>query len=169
MVFRYTTDIMTIFTLPETFILNIYNTKLARWLHKHHFSVRVVIAVAAGIAFSKVLTVITHEILHAAGVFPKLSEPMFDRDKLMIELAFHTVYTIAGAFLVAHVAREKAKRAVFIFGTKEAILWLVGIILLWKQMPGWFNLTKAVIGIPLSIFGGWLYSIYKERNAKTIA
>lgn len=141
--------------------------KLRHWLKKKRIPVRLVIAVIAGIVISKVLMLITHAILHKTGHFPGISDPMFDKDQLLRALGFHSVYAVVAAYFTAQIAKEKANKAVFILGTKEAIMWLAGIILLWNHAPPWFNLTKAILGIPLSIFGGWIYrkrqSRYKHR------
>jgi hypothetical protein len=143
--------------------------KLRKWFHDHHIPVRLVLSVAAGIVFSKVLTVITHEILHLAGVLPPLDKPMFDRKMLLISLSFHSVYAVSGAYITAGIAREKAGKAVFILGSKEAILWIIGIILLWKHSPPWFNIAKAALGFPLCILGGKVYAWRKAKNPSSVS
>jgi len=126
--------------------------------------VRLIISVIAGLITATVLSFLTHEILHLAGLFPAPRKPMFDTKLLLIDLFYHSLYAIIGAFITAKIAEEKAKKAVFILGTKEAIMWLLGIILLWKHTPAWFNITKAVIGIPLAMLGGKIYTWYKDKK-----
>ncbi|MCW3077828.1 MAG: hypothetical protein JWO32_2437 [Bacteroidetes bacterium] len=148
-------------------LYNFVLEKLKLWLKKKNIPVRLIVAVIAGIIISKVLMLITHKILHVVGVFPPMDEPNFDRDLLIIALAFHSFYAIVAAYFTAQIAKDRARKAVFILGTKEAIMWLVGILLLWHLAPAWFNLTKAILGIPLSIFGGWIYRRTHPQTMQT--
>jgi hypothetical protein len=125
---------------------------------------RLILSVIAGIVISKVLAVLAHLILHATGDFPGLTDPMFDKLDLVASLYFHSVFAIAGAYFTAMLAKEHAKKAIFILGTKEAVLWLIGIAVLWDHSPAWFNISKAVLGPSLAWFGGKLYELYKEKR-----
>ena len=124
----------------------------------------IIVSVIAGIATSTTLGVITHEILHLAGVFPALFKPKFDRDVLIISLIYHAVYAVIGAMVTAKVAKDKARKATFVLGTKGAIIWLLGTILLWNHAPPWFNITKAVLEPPLAWIGGKIYMTYKKKK-----
>ncbi len=126
---------------------------------------RLIFSVAAGVATVAVLSVITHEVLHLLGVFPPAFKPMFNTRVLWIALTYHSLYTIIGAYVTAIVAREKARKAVMILGTKGAVIWLLGTLLLWKHSPAWFNISKALTEIPLSLLGGWFYHYYKRKKA----
>ena len=134
---------------------------------KDKLPIRLVLSVIVGIAISTVLSGITHEILHLMGIFPSPTKPLFDTRLLLISLAYHSLFAVGGAFFTAMIAKEKAKKAVLFLGSKEAIMWLLGTILLWKHTPAWFNITKAVIGIPLAILGGKIYTSYKNKKSDT--
>lgn len=138
--------------------------KLKRLIQR--LPIRLLLSVAAGIILSKILGMFTHAVLHWADVFPAFRKPMFDTKLVLIALAYHSVYAVIGAFLTAMLAKKQAKRAVYILGTKEAILWVLGMILLWKHSPAWYNLAKAVLGIPLAVLGGRLYAWYKRRKER---
>ncbi len=125
---------------------------------------RLIISVVVGIAIATVLSFLTHLLLHWIGLFPPLSKPMFDTKLLLITLIYHSLYAIGAAYVTAKIAGKKAKKAVFILGSKEAIMWLIGTFILWKHTLGWFNITKAVIGIPLAIIGGKIYVLHKKRK-----
>jgi hypothetical protein len=131
--------------------------KILAWLHDHHIPVRLSLAVVAGIVSSKILTVITHEAFHNAGMLPALGKPLFDLKELWLAMAFHSLYAVLSAMLTAHLAQNQIRKAVIILGSKEAILWALGIILLWKDAPAWYNIMKAVTGIPLAMLGGMIY------------
>ncbi|MGZ3884117.1 MAG: hypothetical protein ACXVPQ_10150 [Bacteroidia bacterium] len=140
--------------------------QLIKWLNDHRIPVRLIVAVFVGVVVSKLLTTAMHEILHLAGVLPPLREPLFDRNLLLICLAYHSVFGVLSAYITAAIAEKKARRAVFILGTKEAVLWLLGILLLWKHSAPWYNLTKALLGIPLAILGGRLYIWHCRKKEK---
>ena len=128
------------------------------------FPLRLILSVAAGIAISMILSALTHELLHLAGVFPPPKKPMFETNLLIIALLYHSFYAVVGAFITAYFAKDKARKAVFFLGSKEAVMWLLGILLLWKHSAPWYNLSKAVLGIPLALLGGKIYQMYKERK-----
>lgn len=130
--------------------------------------IRLILSVIAGIAIAMVLSIITHLILHWVNVFPKPGKPMFKTDLLWISLVYHSVYAIIGAYFTAMIAEDRAGKAVFILGTKEAFMWLLGTILLWKHAAPWYNITKALLGIPLAILGGKFYATYKKKQVKYI-
>jgi cyanate permease len=123
---------------------------------------RLIIAVAAGIVASKALDILIHWLLHLANVLPPLSQPNFSTRDQAVILSFHSLCTILSAFLTAMIAREKAKKATFILGTKEAVFWLIGMILLWNHSPFWVNMAKAVLGPPLCWMGGKMYEHLKR-------
>jgi hypothetical protein len=125
---------------------------------------RLILSVMAGIAIAAVFSVLTHLLLYAIGVSPPPFKPMFDKQDLIISLCYHSAFAIAGAFVTAWIARKQARKAVFILGSKEAIMWVLGMILLWHHSPPWFNITKAVLGPPLAWFGGKLYQLYKKKH-----
>lgn len=129
------------------------------------FPLRLILSVAAGVVTSMALSILTHLLLCAAGLFPPLHKPMFETRLLFISLAYHSLYAIGGAYITAMLARKEAKKAVFILGTKEAVMWLLGMVLLWKHSPPWFNITKAILGIPLAWLGGRFYKMKKEKGA----
>lgn len=126
--------------------------------------IRFLLSIGAGISSSMVLSALTHELLHLVGIFPPPKKPMFDTDLLVIALIYHSFYAIVGAYITAYFAKEKARKAVFFLGSKEAIMWLLGIILLWKHSAPWFNLTKAILGIPLALLGGKIYAWHKNKK-----
>ncbi len=126
--------------------------------------IRLIISVIVGIAIAMVLSMLTHLILYWLNIFPKQGEPMFETNLLWISLIYHSFYAVVGAYFTALIAEERANKAVFILGTKEAVMWLLGTILLWKHAAPWYNVTKALLGIPLAILGGKIYAAYKKRK-----
>ena len=139
-------------------------SKITNWLYSHHVPVRLILSVIAGIATAMVLSFITHELLFLLDVFPQIDKPMHDTHLVIIELIYHSIYAVIGACVTAKLAKERARKAVFILGTKEAVMWLLGTILLWHHNPPWYNLTKALLGIPLAMLGGYLYNRFRKQG-----
>ncbi|MES2763747.1 MAG: hypothetical protein V4677_16145 [Bacteroidota bacterium] len=128
---------------------------------------RLILSVVAGIAVTMALSIVTRHILYLAGIFPKIGEPEFETDLLIIALVYHSVYAVIGAVVTSHIAREKAKKASFMLGTKEVIMWILGTLLLWKHAAPWYNLSKALLGIPLAMLGWKLYELYKKYKEQS--
>lgn len=138
-------------------------------MKKNTIPYRLILAVIAGIVTTLVLTGITHVIMNFLGWHPPLFKPMFDDQEVQLALFYHSVYAVAGAFVTALIAKKQARRAVFILGTKELLMWIIGTILLWNHAPVWYNITKALLGIPLAWIGGRLYETYKKKKSLATA
>lgn len=130
-------------------------------------TVRFLLSVAAGLAKSMALSVITRGILYLAGIFPAPFKPLFDNQLVAGALIYHSVFALTGAFVTAHVARNRARRAVIFLGSKEAIMWLLGTIFLWKHAPVWYTISKALMGIPIALLGGYLYQRSRQASGRT--
>lgn len=130
-------------------------------------TLRLVLSVIAGIAVATILSGVTHELLYLFTDYPAPLKPMFEPGALWIALAYHSFYAVLGAILTARIAKDRARKAVFILGTKEAIMWVLGTILLWKHAAPWYNITKALLGIPLAMLGGAIYSHFHNKRVKS--
>jgi hypothetical protein len=131
---------------------------------KHKFPFRLILSIVAGIVTAFSFSLMTHLILYVFGIFPPLFKPMFETKYVIAALAYHSLFAIAGAFVTAMIAKEQARKAIFILGAKEAVMWLIGILLLWHHVPSWANITKAILGPPLAWVGGKLYQQYKAKK-----
>lgn len=131
-------------------------------------TVRFILSVVAGLATSMALSLTTRFILYLCGLFPAPFKPLFETKLVIIALVYHSMFAMTGAFVTAHVARDRARKAIIFLGSKEAIMWLLGTIFLWKHAPVWYTITKAVIGIPIALTGGLLYKLYTTKTHKEI-
>jgi len=131
-------------------------------------TVRFILAVIAGLATSMALSVTTRFILYQCGLFPAPFKPLFETRLVIVALVYHSLFAMSGAFVTAHVARNRARKAVIFLGSKEAIMWLLGTIFLWKHAPVWYTITKALIGIPVALTGGFFYQLYVTRAHKEV-
>lgn len=139
-------------------------SNIVKWLNDRKIPVKLIVSVVAGIATAMVLSVLTHEVFFFLGIFPQINKPMHETNLVIIELVYHSIYAVIGACITAKLAEEKARRAVFILGTKEAIMWVLGTLLLWHHNPPWYNITKALLGIPLALLGGFIYEKLKKKK-----
>ena len=129
-------------------------------------TVRFILSVVAGLATSMALSMTTRFILYLCGVFPAPFKPLFDPPLVIIALVYHSIFAMTGAFVTAHFAHDRARKAVIFLGSKEAIMWLLGTIFLWKHAPVWYTITKAAIGIPVAMLGGFLHKLYVTKTHK---
>lgn len=143
-------------------------SKAILWLKEHKIPVRLILSVIAGIATAMILSLITHEVLYLFDVFPQIGKPMLDTKLVTIELVYHSVYALIAACITAKIAEDKARRATFILGTKEAFMWLLGTLLLWHHSPPWYNITKSLLGVPLALLGGFIYTRLKKTKTKSV-
>lgn len=119
---------------------------------------RSVWAIVAAILFGVVVTTIVDIVLHLVGYYPPLGEPMDDRQSL-VATAYRIVIGIAGAWITARLAPAKPMKHVLILGILGTIVCLAGLAATWNRGlgPHWYPIALAVLAIPQSLVGGWIY------------
>jgi MFS family permease len=115
-------------------------------------------AVVAGLLFVIVMTTIVDGILHMVGFYPPMDQPIDDQQSL-VATAYRIIISIAGAWLTARLAPAKPMKHVLILGIVGTILGLIGVAATWNRGlgPRWYPVALAVLAIPQSLAGGWLY------------
>src|SRR5258708_12119449 len=63
-------------------------------------------ALLIGIFAGAILSFGTDELLHIAGIFPALGQPMNDA-LLLLAMAYRTVYSVVGSYIVARLAPDR--------------------------------------------------------------
>jgi len=119
---------------------------------------RSVWAIVAAILFGIVVTTIVDIILHMVGYYPPLGEPMDDRQSL-VATAYRIVIGIAGAWITARLAPAKPMKHVVILGILGTVVCIVGLAVTWNRGlgPHWYPIALAVLALPQSFVGGWIY------------
>ena len=119
-------------------------------------------AVFAGILFVIVVTTFVDIVLHAAGVFPPLGEPIDDRLSL-IATSYRIVIGIAAGYLTAKLAPSGRMKHAIILGIIGTVLGTMGVIASWgsKLGPAWYPIALAVLALPQSWIGVKLYQMRK--------
>jgi hypothetical protein len=117
-------------------------------------------AIVAGVLFIIVVTTLVDIVLHAAGVFPPMDQPIDDRLALLAT-AYRIVISIGGAWLTARLAPDRPMRHVLILGVVGTFLGLVGVVATWNRGlgPRWYPILLAVLAIPQCWVGGKLYEM----------
>jgi len=121
-------------------------------------------ALVAGVAFIIVVTTLVDIVLHMAGVYPPVGQPMNDALALLAT-AYRIPISIAGAWLTARLAPEKPMKHALMLGVVGTALGLVGVVTTWNAGlgPRWYPLALAVLAIPQCLAGG---RIHEMRSGK---
>jgi hypothetical protein len=121
-------------------------------------------AVVAGVLFIVIVSTLVDIVLHAAGVYPPMDQPLDDRLALLAT-SYRIVVSIAGAWLTARLAPYRPMQHALILGVVGTVLGLVGVVATWNRGlgPRWYPVLLAVLAIPQCWLGGKLY----ERSASS--
>lgn len=99
-------------------------------------------------------------LLHAAGIFPALGQPMSDR-LLLLATAYRTVYNIAGSYIAARLAPDRPMAHALWLGVVGLALCIVGAVVTWNKGPAfgphWYPVALIVLAIPCAWAGGRLF------------
>lgn len=120
-------------------------------------------ALIAGILFVIVVTTLVDILLHAAGVFPPLGNPIDDRQSL-IAISYRFVIGTAAGYLTAKLAPANPMKHAMILGIIGTVLGTLGVVASWgsKLGPVWYPIAVAALAIPQSWVGAKLHSATKQ-------
>lgn len=124
---------------------------------------RLILSIIAGLLTTIILSIVVDHLLHTKGIYPPYGEPMFDTGLVLLAFTYRALFAIAGAFITAIAAKEKANKAVLILGITGSVLWLAGAIAFWNFTPSWYNIAGVVLGIPFTLIAGKLYELRKQK------
>jgi hypothetical protein len=99
-------------------------------------------AFVAGFATVAVLSIATDTVLHSTGIYPTDGSVGSDAN-LVLALAYRTAFTVLGGYVAA------------IVGTLAAI---AGAIAMWSVGYNWYPVALAVLALPSTALGGWLFT-----------
>jgi len=116
-------------------------------------------AVLAGIAACVVLSLGTDMLLHVAGVFPALGQPMSDQ-LFLLATAYRVVYNIAGSYIAARLAPDRPMTHALWLGAVGMVVCAVGAVATWNKGPAfgahWYPVALIVLAMPCAWAGGLL-------------
>jgi hypothetical protein len=123
-------------------------------------------AIVAGVLFIIVVTTVVDIVLHVVQVYPPMNQPLDDRLSALAT-SYRIVIGVAGAWLTARLAPDRPMRHVIILGVVGTVLGLLGVIATWNKGlgPRWYPILLAVLALPQSWVGGWLFARQRAPHA----
>jgi hypothetical protein len=118
-------------------------------------------AVLAGMIVGIVLTLVTDQSLHIAGVFPPWGQSMVGYDgALLLATAYRVVYGIVGSYITARLAPNRPMLHALVGGVLGFIVSIVGAVATWNGGPAfgphWYPIALIVTALPCAWVGGKL-------------
>ena len=122
-------------------------------------------AVAAGVIVIIVVTTLVDIVLHVAGVFPPMDQPISDALAVLATL-YRIVISIGGAWLTARLAPDKPMKHAMILGYVGVVLGLVGVVATWNLGlgPRWYPILLVVLAVPQCWAGGRIYEVQSGKR-----
>ena len=122
-------------------------------------------AVVAGVLLTVLGSILVDVLLHVAGVFPPMGQPLGNRLSLLA-LSYRIVISIGGAWLTAKLAPTNPMKHALLLGKLGLVLGLVGVIATWNNdlSPRWYPISLAVLAIPQCWLGGKLHELRSGRS-----
>jgi hypothetical protein len=126
---------------------------------------RSILAVVVGVLFIIIVTTLVDVALHAAGVYPPMTQPISD-GLAILATVYRIVISIAGAWITARLAPQDPMKHALILGVVGVILGLVGVVATWdlKLGPRWYPIALVVLAIPQCWVGGKLYEMQSRKG-----
>jgi hypothetical protein len=120
------------------------------------------------VLFIVVVTTLVDIVLHLAGVFPPLEQPIDDKLALLAT-AYRVVISVAGAWLTARLAPMNPMKHALILGGVGVVLGLVGLSLTWNKGlgPHWYPIALVVLAVPQCWAGGKIYETQAASAARS--
>jgi len=112
------------------------------------------VALGAGLLVVVVVTTLVDIVLHAAGVYPPLNQPI-DNRLALVATSYRIVIGIYGAWLTARLAPSRPMKHAMILAGIGVVLGLIGVVTTWKSGlgPRWYPIALVVLAIPHSWVG----------------
>jgi len=123
-------------------------------------------AVTAGALFVVGVTTIVDVVLHLAGAYPPMNEPI-DNAQAVLGTSYRIVIGIAGAWLTARLAPSRPMWHAMILDSIGAGLGLIGLVFTWNTElgPRWYGVAHVMLALPETWIGGRIYQARQARIA----
>ena len=122
-----------------------------------HPRLRTAGALIAGFAAVFVLSSAADAILHGTGYYANDGTVGTDA-QLAFALAYRTVFTIIGGAITAWLALSRPVRLATILGAIGTLPAILGVVAMWGVGHQWYGIALAVLALPSTALGGWLFS-----------
>lgn len=126
---------------------------------------RTIWAIVAGVVFIIAVTTLVDMVLHMAGIYPGMDQPL-DNRLAMLATSYRILIGVAGGWVTARLAPGQPMKHALMLGYVGVVLGLIGVIATWNKGlgPRWYPIALVVLAIPQCWLGGKLYAM-KSRQA----
>jgi hypothetical protein len=132
----------------------------------NHTTLKSIGAILAGLFTVVLLSIATDMLLHAAGIFPALGQPMSDKLFLLATL-YRTLYGVLGGYIAARLAPNRPIGHALLLGYIGLAASIAGAIATWGRGAAygheWYPLALVVLAVP----GAWLGGRLRKMQLKT--
>jgi hypothetical protein len=118
-------------------------------------------AIVAGFATVAVLSSAADAVLHAMNYYPNDGTAGSDA-QLAVALAYRTAFTVLGGLITAWLAASHKLRHAVILGAIGTVAAAAGALAMWHIGHNWYAVSLAVLAIPSTTIGGWLFARAKR-------
>jgi hypothetical protein len=122
-----------------------------------HPRLRTAGALIAGFLTVAVLSTAADAVLHALNYYPNDGTAGSDPE-LAVALAYRTAFTVLGGLVCAWFAPSRKLRLAIILGAIGVVPAVAGVIGMWSLGHNWYAISIAVLAIPSTALGGWLFT-----------
>jgi hypothetical protein len=114
-------------------------------------------ALFAGLLVVAVLSTAADALLHAAGVYPPVGQPMSDA-LFLLATAYRLAFGTLGSLVAARLAPVRPMWHAVALGAVGTVLALAGLVATWDTALGplWYPVTLVVTALPCGWLGGRL-------------
>ena len=99
-------------------------------------------------------------VLHAAGVFPPVGQPM-SNPLFLLAAAYRVVYAVAGGYVAARLAPGRPMAHALALGVVGLVVSAAGAAATWNEGPAfgprWYPLALVATALPCAWAGGRLH------------
>jgi hypothetical protein len=115
-------------------------------------------SIVAGVIFIIAVTTLVDLVLHKAGVFPPMEQPL-DNRLALLATSYRIVISVAGAGLTARLAPNQPLKHAMWLGYVGVVLGLIGAVATWNLGlgPKWYPIALVVLAVPQCWAGGKIY------------
>jgi hypothetical protein len=118
---------------------------------------RSVSALLLGFIVVVVLSLGTDQLMRTLGLFPPLSQPMYDSGLLLLAFVYRSIYAILGSYVVARFAPYAPMQHALVSGLIGFVLSIMGAIAQWNLGSHWYPIAIVLTAIPYAWLGGVLH------------
>jgi hypothetical protein len=122
-----------------------------------HPRLRTAGALIAGFVAVAALSVAADAVLHAMNYYPNDGTVGSDGG-LGVALAYRTVFTVLGGYITARLAPAHPQRLAIILGAIGTLFAILGAATMWNVGHQWYPVALAILALPSTALGGWLFT-----------